>query len=128
MSDLWIVSLNDLESIEILRLLDALHQPVLISHQAWGASWAGLEAPIVRCLAATADGTQIVGVELQGPNAYGALNIDHHRYKDDDRSDPLSSLEQVALKLGASLTPWQRMVAVNDRASALTKNDPLPLA
>ena len=47
--------------------------------------------------------------------------IDHHSYVDpvtrrlDDRSSPLSSLEQVAALLGAALSPVERWIAANDR-------------
>jgi len=112
----WVVPANDGEAVEILRLLGERGEHVLQTHQRWGASWAALEPEI---LAAVANGAhkveQIYGVELAGPNAYGAINIDHHRYAEDDRWRPESSLEQVAVILGVPLDRHRLLVAANDR-------------
>jgi hypothetical protein len=112
---IWVVPNNDGEAVEIIRLLQAHSQPVLVTSQPWGASWAKLEPAIQEQLHAAA-GKRILGVELAGPNPYGAIDIDHHRYADQDRAHPLSSLEQVAQLLGVQLDRWQHLVAVNDRA------------
>ncbi len=116
MKRVWVVPVNDAEAVEIRKLLAERGERVLTSNQRWGASWAGLEPEIKRELLRGAAAT-IYGIELAGANPYGAVNIDHHKYGDqDDRTHPLSSLEQVAEILGATpLSRWQTLVALNDR-------------
>src|ERR1035438_9253214 len=96
---MWVLAVNDGEAVEIVRLLHEYGEPVMLSREPWGASWAGLEAGIQDALrrfrAANPTG-EIVGVELSGANPYGAGDIDHHRYDNDDRTCSHSSLEQVA--------------------------------
>ena len=127
---IWVTPKNDAESVEIAKLLiERGERRVCRTSQRWGASWAGLEPEILAELerfvspsSGAAAGT-IYGIELAGPHPYGAraVNIDHHRYGGgDDRSHPLSSLEQVAAMLGGGATPlpltrWQTLVALNDR-------------
>jgi hypothetical protein len=112
---LWVVPNNDLEAKAICNLLTAAGEEVLVTGQAWGATWAGLEEPIQARLREAAPDTPIYGVELGGPNPFGAIDIDHHTYRDEDRWQPLSSLEQIAASLGTRLNEWQRLVAANDR-------------
>jgi hypothetical protein len=118
MPRIWVTPLNDGEAVEIARLLGEAGERVLTTAQAWGASWAGLEpetrAELERFRAERPDG-DILGVELAGPNGYGARNIDHHRYQDEDRSHPLSALEQTAEILGVDLDRRRLLVAANDR-------------
>jgi hypothetical protein len=114
-NDLWVVPANDLEAEEIIRLLQERRQRVLVSRQRWGATWTGLEPEIIEQLRVE-PGASIIGVELGGPNPFGAVNIDHHRYRDEDRFQEKSSLEQVAERLGLELGRRQRMAAVNDRS------------
>jgi hypothetical protein len=115
---LWVVVPNDGEAGEIEKLLRGRGEEILISRQRWGARWDGLEdgirAELERFRRAHPEG-EVIGVELAGPNPWGARNIDHHRYQDDDRSHGLSSLEQVAELLGVELDRWQQLVAANDR-------------
>ncbi len=49
--------------------------------------------------------------------------VDHHGYYDWDLHHPLSSLEQIALRLGYRLGPASKMIAVNDRSGALGLRD-----
>ena len=56
----------------------------------------------------------VYGVELQG-DSNGAINVDHHTYGEDDRSNPKSSLEQVAEILGVELTLDEQFVSANDK-------------
>ncbi len=117
-SRLWVLPLNDGEAVEIRRLLEHHRETVLLSRQSWGASWAKLEPKLAqraRDFRNQCPGGEIFGVELAGSNPFGAIDIDHHRYRDDDRSHPLASLEQVARILGVLLTRWQLLVAANDR-------------
>lgn len=116
MSRVWVVSQNDGEGVEIVRLLEERQEAVLVSNQHWGATWKALEPEIQRSLEAATLDVVVYGVELGGPNRYRAINIDHHKYKDEDRSNALSSLEQVAIILDASLNRWQQLVAMNDKA------------
>ena len=89
---MWVLAVNDGEAVEIVRLLHEYGEPVMLSREPWGASWAGLEAGIQDALrrfrAANPTG-EIVGVELSGANPYGAGDIDHHRYDNDDRNHTL---------------------------------------
>ena len=55
----------------------------------------------------------IYGVELQGKTLCN--NIDHHVYEGDDRSNPLSSIEQVAQFIGHKLTINEQFIAANDK-------------
>lgn len=118
-SRVWIVPINDGEAVEIVGLLEALGERHLVSRQRHGATWANLEpelqSELVR-LRAVEPGCSILGVEFAGPNPYGAANIDHHCYSDDDRSNERSSLEQCAAILGVALDRHQLLVAINDRA------------
>jgi len=114
MPRLWILPVNDGEMAEIARLLAEHGEETLISRQPWGARWDGLEPAILSAMAANR-GSEIIGVELAGSPPPGARNIDHHRYPGDDRSHPLSSLEQIADLLKAPLSRWQQLVAANDR-------------
>jgi hypothetical protein len=84
--------------------------------QPWGASWKGLESKIQEHLCNLYKNSIVYGIELSGKNSFNAINIDHHRYRDEDRSNKLSSLEQVAEILGCPLNRWRRLVAANDRA------------
>ncbi len=53
-------------------------------------------------------------LNLQG-DSNGAINVDHHTYGEDDRSNPKSSLEQVAEILGVELTLDEQFVSANDK-------------
>ncbi len=115
---IFIVPVNDGEAVEIRNLLLDHGETVVVTRQPWGASWQGLEPEVVEeveKLLAENPGAQVYGVELAGPARWGAINIDHHRYADDDRWSPKSSLEQVAELLGVELTRYQKLVAENDK-------------
>jgi len=115
---LWVVPVNDGEAAEVRDLLRQNGELVLISAQKWGASWAGLEPELQACMQqfrrSHPEG-EIIGIELEGTNRCDARDIDHHRYSDSDRSNPLSSLEQVAAILGVALTRRQQLIAENDK-------------
>jgi len=117
-SRLWILPLNDAEMMEIRQLLLAHDEAVAVSSQPWGATWSNLETGLVNWVeeaVAANPNLEIRGVELAGPSRFGGSDIDHHQYRGDDRSHPLSSLEQIAGLLGTPLTRWQQLVAANDR-------------
>lgn len=117
---LRVVPVNDAEAVEIRKLLGEQGEAVAVSRQRWGASWAGLEPEVRAAIAAFRQahpGGLIYGVELSGPDPYGAVNIDHHRYGDEDRGQAASSLEQVAALVPGAvpLGRWRNLVALNDR-------------
>lgn len=132
----------------------------MVTNQAWGASWDGLETEIKDEIsrlmnsglrlsspgswtcgdgyrwAVRVDGTYeeflnerrpvlgeftpaqyttVYGVELQGTAPAGCVNIDHHCYENDDRSNEKSSLEQVAEILGHKLSVREQFIAANDK-------------
>lgn len=112
---LWIVPINDLEAGTIIKMLERNGENYIITAQTWGASWNGLEPEIrVEVENAIQRGSKVYGVELQG-NVNGVINIDHHTYGEDDRSNPKSSIEQVAEILGVELSLDEKFVAANDK-------------
>lgn len=111
----WVTPKNDLEAKTIVEMLVREGENFLVTGQAWGASWDNLEEHIkVWIEKANQNGEIVYGVELQG-NSNGAVNVDHHSYGEDDRSNSSSSLEQVAEILGVELTLDERFVAANDK-------------
>ncbi len=106
----WVVPNNDLEAVTIIELLKRKGERVIITNQQWGASWEGLEPEAKELLSKEA---VVYGVELQGDSPY--RDIDHHRYGDDDRTNPKSSLEQVAEILEVDLSIREQFIAANDR-------------
>lgn len=112
---LWVVPSNDLEAKTIIEMLERNGENYIVTGQTWGASWEKLEEKVLFEMGkAEENGLQIYGVELQGDSA-DAINIDHHTYGNDDRSNPKSSIEQVAEILGVELTIDEKFVAANDK-------------
>ena len=116
---LWVVPKNDLESQTIIKMLERQGEDVLVTAQGWGASWANLEQDIKNAIqSASISSRMIYGIELQG-NVKGAINIDHHKYENEDRSNSKSSIEQVAEILGIDLNSPEYIdecfIAANDK-------------
>ncbi|HJJ09492.1 MAG TPA: hypothetical protein OIM50_04250 [Clostridiaceae bacterium] len=112
---LWVTPKNDLEAKTIVEMLQREGEDVLITGQAWGASWEKLEEELkTKIEEAKREQKAVYGVELQG-DSNGAINVDHHTYGGDDRSNPKSSLEQVAEILGVELTLDEQFVSANDK-------------
>ena len=112
---LFIIPINDGESVEIHKLLFSHRIPFMTTSQKWGASWDGLEESIKDKINSN-DFIKIYGIELQGkPLSKECINIDHHKYSGDDRSNELSSLEQVAEILEVELSDYQKAVSLNDK-------------
>lgn len=89
---------------------------MLVTKQGWGASWNNLESEIKKEIENYKNKNyKIFGVELQGQAPEGMINIDHHYYDGDDRSNEKSSLEQVAELIGHELTLYEQFVAENDK-------------
>jgi hypothetical protein len=112
---IWVAPHNDLEALAICELLESHGERLLVTSQPWGATWDRLENGIQECLKKQPPETRVYGVELSGPNSFGATNIDHHTYQDEDRWRPVSSMEQVAALLGVELDRRQQLIAANDR-------------
>lgn len=115
---LWIVPRNDLEATEIIRLLENAGEQVVVSQQAWGASWENLEphvAAAVEAILTESLETEPIGIELIGEPRWNGRNIDHHGYAEGDRSNEQSSIEQVAELIGHELNRYERLVAANDK-------------
>jgi hypothetical protein len=113
----WVIPANDLESMRIGEILKLHNEAFYTTTQKWGASWCNIEEEIRDTLTAVPRGTVVYGIELIGvANIPGCtvVNIDHHRYNGDDRSNPKSSLEQVIDIVGCEITVWDRAVAAND--------------
>ena len=112
---LWITPNNDLEAKTIIKMLKREGERFLVTGQTWGASWDKLEEQIKEEIEKAKEWKKVVyGVELQG-DSDGAINIDHHIYGKDDRSNPKSSIEQVAEILGIELTIDEQFVSANDK-------------
>lgn len=112
---MWIVPNNDLEAKTIIEMLERNGEEYVITEQTWGASWEKLEEKAkAKINEAKERGVEVYGVELQG-NSNGAINVDHHTYGEDDRSNPESSIEQVATILGVELTLDEQFVSANDK-------------
>lgn len=115
MERIFICPNNDLEAKTIIELLERNGEDYIVTGQGWGASWEMLEPEVVEKLEeARKLGKEVYGVELQG-NSNGAINIDHHVYGEDDRSNQKSSIEQVADVLGVELSIDEQFVAANDK-------------
>lgn len=111
-----VTPVNDGEAVQIEKILKNENIKTLITKQGWGASWDGLEPEIKKEIEEYKNkGYQIYGVELQGSAPEGAVNIDHHRYDGDDRSNEKSSLEQVAKLIDHELTLFEQFVSANDK-------------
>ena len=111
-----VTPVNDGEAVQIKNILEKKNIKTLITKQGWGASWDGLEPEIKEEIKNLKNKNfKIFGVELQGSAPEGAKNIDHHRYDGDDRTNELSSLEQVAELIGYKLTLYEQFVAENDK-------------
>lgn len=112
---IWIVPNNDLEAKTIIEMLEREGEEYIVTGQAWGASWENLEEEIKQKIEkAKKSKIEVYGVELQG-NMDGVINIDHHIYGQDDRSNEKSSLEQVADILEVELTLDEQFVSANDK-------------
>lgn len=113
-----IVPANDGEAVEIRKILSANCIDHVVTRQPWGATWVNLEPEVVRAvenfLSVNPD-AQIYGVELGGPARWNAINIDHHVYRDENRSNEKSSIEQVAALLNVELSRHQTLIAANDK-------------
>lgn len=112
---IWIIPNNDLEAKAIIEMLEREGEEYIVTGQAWGASWENLEEEIKQKIEkAKRSKIEVYGVELQG-NKDGVINIDHHIYGEDDRSNEKSSLEQVADILKVELTLDEQFVSANDK-------------
>ena len=112
MNRVFVAPKNDAEAVRIIEILQEREEDVLVTSQSWGASWEGLEEDIKEELVGF-DGV-IYGIELKGSNPYNAVNLDHHFYEGDDRSNEKSSLEQVADIINYKLTDYDKMISCND--------------
>lgn len=129
----FIVPANDGEAVEIRKILQAASIDLVVTRQHWGATWVGLEPAVaekIEGFISANPSAVIYGVELGGPARWGAINIDHHIYRDENRSNEKSSIEQVAALLGVELTRHQTLIAANDkgyipalRAMGATENE-----
>lgn len=113
---LIVTPVNDGESAQITKILKEKNIKTLITKQGWGASWANLEPEIKKQIENYKNKNfEVFGVELQGAAPSGAVNIDHHRYDGDDRTNELSSLEQVAQLVNHKLSLFEEFVSANDK-------------
>lgn len=111
-----VTPVNDGEAIQIKNILENKNIKTLITKQGWGASWANLEPEVKEKIKEFKNKNfKIFGVELQGTAPEGAVNIDHHKYDGDDRSNERSSLEQVADLIGHKLSLFEEFVSANDK-------------
>lgn len=111
-----IVPNNDAESKAIINMLNLNSVYFMVTSQKWGASWENLEWEIKHEIKiAQMEGYKVFGVELQGEAPMGCINIDHHVYDGDDRSNKLTSIEQIAGLIGVPhLSEYEKAVSLND--------------
>ena len=96
---------NDEESLQILKIAAAAHIATVISEQPHGARLYNEPNLIARLKQADPIARRVAIVEIPGPGVedelksigYEVVIIDHHRYDELDRMQPLSSLEQFLL-------------------------------
>ena len=132
---IFIVPDNDLEARTIQQVLDknGYRKDVdyFVTKQGWGASWEKLEPKILEKVNniykkasleydkhnhAFIPTIKVFGVELSGNKPVEDwVDIDHHKYKGDDRTRSISSLEQVAQVIDYSLSNNEWLVAENDK-------------
>ena len=118
MERFFVCPVNDGEAVEIRNLFWDNGETVVITRQAWGATWQNLEDSVVaevEGLIHNHSDTKVIGIELGGPARWNGSNIDHHKYQNDDRSNEFSSLEQIAQLLGVELSRFQRLISENDK-------------
>ena len=113
---LIVTPVNDGEAVQIAKILKEKNIKTLITAQGWGASWSDLESEIKEEIENLKNKNfKIFGVELQGGAPEGAVNIDHHCYDGDDRTNKLSSLEQVSELVGHKLSLFEEFISANDK-------------
>lgn len=101
---------NDEESLQILKIAQAIGLPTVISTQPHGARLSAEPNLIARLKYADPDSTRVAIIEIPGPEieqelrlvGYEVVIIDHHRYHDYNRMQHLSSLEQFLQVFGIS--------------------------
>lgn len=97
---------HDLEMQEIRNILDQYKYRYIDKGLNWDdAKWSSYDEYFNKA-------EIIVGIELSGKSKKPkrAIDIDHHN----ERSNELSSIEQIANLLQIKLTRWQKLVAAND--------------
>jgi len=113
-----ICPINDLESKTIIQIAKRLKIDVRISKQKWGARLGKESSNFFENLQ-----KNVVIVEMPDPEKEAELKehehfviiIDHNRYRDLDRSNTLSSLEQFTNLIGYELSSDEKLIAANDR-------------
>lgn len=114
MNRLFIVAPNDAEGVAIINMLNKHKEEYVTTAQKWGARWDKISKEDMDHISQIIDeDTIIYGIELQG-SINNCINIDHHKYENDDRSNSRSALEQVANIIGVVLTREERLIALND--------------
>lgn len=111
---------NDLESGTIVSIAQEHDADIRISQQDWGARLGKEPKSSLENLK-----KNVVIVEIPEPYIEKELReaghevfvIDHHKYEYEDRSHPLSSLEQFANLFNIELTARQKVIACNDRGA-----------
>jgi hypothetical protein len=120
---LFIIPINDLEAMRASLILETLGAPfVHISPQGWGAllEKENIPKPLLEKV------KEIVIFEIPGLKKEQALIqagyhlhiLDHHHYNHLglDRSQPLSSLEQLCQLIGWEMDKLDKAIAINDRS------------
>jgi hypothetical protein len=109
---------NDGEAVEIRKILQGANISHVVTRQKWGATWDKLEPEVVKLVEDFIKENPcavIYGIELGGSARWGVNNIDHHVYRDENRYNEKSSIEQISTLLGVELSRHQLLVAANDR-------------
>ena len=108
----WVVPVSDLETVEIINLLQGAGEHVFLTGQKWGAQFAKLESGITETIEkyrAENSAIQIIGVKVNGqsPEGWNTETIQPYSGKG------TCPIEAVAEKIGVELNQYQKLVAVN---------------
>ncbi len=109
---LWVVPVSDLETVEIINLLQGVGEHVFVTGQKWGAQFAKLETKIAEAIEkyrSVNSEIQIIGVKVNGqaPEGWNTEKISMYN------GSGTCPMEVVAEKLEVSLNEYQKLVVAN---------------
>lgn len=109
---LWVVPVSDLETVEIINLLQGEGEHVFVTGQKWGAQFTKLELGITKAIEKYRQvnpNIQIIGVKVNGQAPVGWNTETLQSYN----GNGTCPMEVVAEKLEVGLNEYQKLVVVN---------------
>lgn len=109
MNYVFLLGGQDLEMLEIKKILNELGLKYIDKKLSWGAKWSDFSEDLKN---PNHENTVFAGIELSGKEEkpFNAIDIDHHNIDSE-----LSSIEQIAQQYNVKLNRWQKLVAANDK-------------